>query len=443
MTKSIQFNNDSYRSTSWSWDFGDGSPISTLEHPLHTYTAPGKYTVTLTINGGASSISKTDFIHVLPDRGTPYTPAMGGNFEVNLNDFGPNNVAGTDFERGNSAVAGKNGFQSASNAWVTGLVGNYADNDECQLWVPSYNMTAVGTYTLGFDSRFNTESDFDGFRVEYSLNKGDNWVPLGTTTAANWYNNNNGSGTTIFPANEAFFGGNQGAAFVTYSRDISFLAGNPDVAFRFVFKSDGGLTGVGVAIDDFFINGPMNGSSGLPVAASELKGHWEGEAAVLTWETYQETNNEGFEIERSVDGVNFVVIGNVNGASNTQTTEAYSYRDHAAPSGQVFYRYRQIDFTGTSRFSNIAELNSAISEADIKVFPNPFVDEIEIVGLEEFDGRIEVHFWSVDGKHLLEMRPNFVGGNARVMIPETFPTGICLIEIKNKGKHWVKTLIRK
>ncbi len=34
---------------SWTWDFGDGSPEETDQHPVHTYVNPGVYTVTLTV----------------------------------------------------------------------------------------------------------------------------------------------------------------------------------------------------------------------------------------------------------------------------------------------------------------------------------------------------------------------------------------------------------
>jgi PKD repeat protein len=33
----------------WSWDFGDGSPVSTIFNPIHTYLANGTYTVCLTM----------------------------------------------------------------------------------------------------------------------------------------------------------------------------------------------------------------------------------------------------------------------------------------------------------------------------------------------------------------------------------------------------------
>jgi PKD repeat protein len=51
--------------TSWLWDFGDGGS-STTQSPSHDYTAPGTYTVTLTVANayGQDVETKTDYITV-------------------------------------------------------------------------------------------------------------------------------------------------------------------------------------------------------------------------------------------------------------------------------------------------------------------------------------------------------------------------------------------
>ncbi|WP_211530771.1 PKD domain-containing protein [Methanocalculus chunghsingensis] len=52
---------------SWHWDFGDGA-TSDVENPRHTYTTPGLYTVSLTVENeeGRSTVTMTDLIRVTP-----------------------------------------------------------------------------------------------------------------------------------------------------------------------------------------------------------------------------------------------------------------------------------------------------------------------------------------------------------------------------------------
>ena len=50
---------------SWSWSFGDGA-TSTEQHPAHTYTAAGNYTVALTINGGEETCTRPAYVRATP-----------------------------------------------------------------------------------------------------------------------------------------------------------------------------------------------------------------------------------------------------------------------------------------------------------------------------------------------------------------------------------------
>lgn len=52
-------NTDTYE-----WDFGDGTPISTEENPVHTYESFGDYTVTLTVTGEGGSFTATKTITI-------------------------------------------------------------------------------------------------------------------------------------------------------------------------------------------------------------------------------------------------------------------------------------------------------------------------------------------------------------------------------------------
>jgi PKD repeat protein len=61
-TLEVSFTNEStHLQTSWSWDFGDGSPAGTTQNPTYTYAVGGDYLVTLTVfgPGGSDSLSKT------------------------------------------------------------------------------------------------------------------------------------------------------------------------------------------------------------------------------------------------------------------------------------------------------------------------------------------------------------------------------------------------
>ena len=60
---------------SWDWDFGDGSPHSTLQNPTHVYATPGTRTVVLTV---------TDNLGATDSQNYPVTTPLGGASRVNM-----------------------------------------------------------------------------------------------------------------------------------------------------------------------------------------------------------------------------------------------------------------------------------------------------------------------------------------------------------------------
>ena len=63
----VQFEDKSIGNiTTWVWDFGDGTSIENEQTPVHTYTAPGEYTVSLTVSNSeyADIEEKTSYVFV-------------------------------------------------------------------------------------------------------------------------------------------------------------------------------------------------------------------------------------------------------------------------------------------------------------------------------------------------------------------------------------------
>jgi PKD repeat protein len=111
--QSIQFNNTTSGSPVYNWNFGDGSPSSSLTNPSHTYSTPGTYSVTLIAAQGSCSdtLSMPGIINVLASPladfsytspcindsvvFTNLTQSQGSTISSYSWDFGDGSAAGT------------------------------------------------------------------------------------------------------------------------------------------------------------------------------------------------------------------------------------------------------------------------------------------------------------------------------------------------------------
>lgn len=327
ITESIQFTDfTNTTASSWAWDFdNNGSIDATTQNPTWAYGSPGFKSIKLTVNGTLSKVYY-NYIQVLPNRGLPYTTAQGGDFESNAADFGAELINGVNWERGNSSVNFKNGVVSGSNAWVTGLTASsYANNNETYLLTPCFNFNFTGSDTLRFYLKNKFENSYDGLRIEYSLDMGISWTPLGTAVASNWYDFANTSGGAAFPVNQAFFN-NSHNSYAQMKYSVSFLSGNKNVAFRFAFKSDVGGNFAGCAIDNFEIT--SSGTS-LPVGYVETtacsKSEYFGPNETDTFYSANGkilavlTNNSTFDYGLTTIAIDHTGTGAMNYATNTQS----------------------------------------------------------------------------------------------------------------------------
>ena len=107
----------------------------------------------------------------------------------------------------------------------------------------------------------------------------------------------------------------------------------------------------------------------LAVHGLQLQGVSQGGENLLTWETTNEAQGAGFELERGTNGQRFAALGNVAGAGSG--SQAYHFTDAAPPAGQTaFYRVRMTDAEGNSSYSEIISLIQP-GGGCLTAYPNP------------------------------------------------------------------------
>ncbi|WP_342088399.1 leucine-rich repeat domain-containing protein [Dyadobacter sp. OTU695] len=115
----------------------------------------------------------------------------------------------------------------------------------------------------------------------------------------------------------------------------------------------------------------------LPVTLVFFEAKSESNQTQLTWKTTAETNNKGFEIERSADARTFERIGFVDGSGDTQENQFYHFTD-LNPLVMGYYRLKQLDYDGKFEFSKTIAVKAA--KEPIRIYPNPAQTELTVAG---------------------------------------------------------------
>ena len=190
--------------------------------------------------------------------------------------------------------------------------------------------------------------------------------------------------------------------------------------------------------------------SALPVELVGFDGNFDvrNNRIALVWRTASETNNKGFNIERSLDAnSNFEVIGWTAGIGNSNALNEYSFNDKAIELGKrYYYRLRQIDFDGASELSEILTIQAGQSDINWKVFPNPVLDILNISSNRPSEDEVGlIQIIDTNGKIVFsEIFSLATEGNIGFNLGH-LPTGIYSVLISNEEGvvFTTKTILRK
>lgn len=140
-----------------------------------------------------------------------------------------------------------------------------------------------------------------------------------------------------------------------------------------LYAASGSGSANGVSVN--WVLGSINTFSDLSVLPVRLIS-FEGQVnaaglAELHWKTAEETNNLGFEIQKSLDGRSWELLGWVDGAVDSKTEKSYQFVDQEFTTTS-YYRLRQVDADDSYTYSKIVRVIPEKESLDrFYVYPNP------------------------------------------------------------------------
>lgn len=174
----------------------------------------------------------------------------------------------------------------------------------------------------------------------------------------------------------------------------------------------------------------------LPVEYVFFKAELVGEDVALDWETATEQHNHRFEVQRSVDGQQFVTIGRVNSLSQGGEGRSYAWTDKEPVNGMNWYRIRQVDQNGASSLSEVRMVIAGGEDFQVgKVYPNPVGWgrdlNVDVFSATAMRGQLSVR--DMTGRMVLTQEVGLVSGGNTVSLPtDGMEAGAYFLELRNE-----------
>lgn len=192
-----------------------------------------------------------------------------------------------------------------------------------------------------------------------------------------------GAGKTVVITSVAGMNGNQlfynnalmsaGSVITSYDPNLLTIrfsgTGAQQAVFNFSFRDAANQTSTTPATYT------ITWSSPLPLQLTSFTATAAKDNVLLNWETVNEKDVDGFNIEHSTNARDWSLAGNVKATGN----DHYAFTDHAAANGTNYYRLKITDLDGSFTYSS--QLAIAFNQkAGVSIYPNPATDKLFVTG---------------------------------------------------------------
>lgn len=212
---------------------------------------------------------------------------------------------------------------------------------------------------------------------------------------------------------------------------------NIDLTDVFQFKVVGDGT---VYFDNlYFHNGTVT-----PVELTYFNAKAVGNHNVLSWQTENELNNSHFEIERSINGIDFEIIGTAEGQGITFEVTNYDFIDKNSAIN-TYYRLRQVDFDNQFEYSEIVTVNrKQVGNNNIRIYPNPVQNDLSINYEPATNETVQIKIIDMTGRVLVTQHRDLTQGDNQLIIDcANLPQGNYFIQLQSNSTSIIRMIVKQ
>jgi len=185
--------------------------------------------------------------------------------------------------------------------------------------------------------------------------------------------------------------------------------------------------------------------SPLPVKLISFNSECVNGLTSLKWQTASEVNSDYFQIERSIDGIDWYEISKVTASGFSNNIVNYEFTDINSEGFVGYYRLKQVDFDGKFEYSNYIYVsnNNCLQDNNINIYPNPAQEELFIRITNSTSGEGILIITDISGKVVKQELLNLSHKYSLIDLDVTgLSKGIYTIKITSNGVKFIDKFIK-
>lgn len=322
-------------------------------------------------------------------------------------------------------------FEVCNNQNINLAPGNFGNsqdlspsNDGCLSYEHQggwFRFTTNATGTIAFTIQVAANTDYD-FAIWGPYSGAPPCPPSSNPIRCNWSGTwaNTGLSTTALNASE-------GAGGPPWSSALPVLANQ-----TYMLYIDNWTTN-GLAFNLVWNNTPNTILDCLlPVEFMDFDAYPSPYDVTLKWSVASERGMERYDVERSLDGETFEVIGAVDAVGNSSTTLTYAFIDRAPHVGRNYYRLNQIDQAGLRSYSPLRSAVFRTLHGSLSVYPNPVGERLWASLEMATEGLAKWRILDASGRQVSAGSTALAAGAVQFEVPISVEPGSYVLEVQDE-----------